>query len=205
MRIYTRVVFRIKSGEVIESDSYEYNGPIAHCGGGSKSTINSYDPEYNRRMADIAERQQEMAEEYFKFWQDEYKPLEEEQIAANRRMLPHIEQATITQAEMVGERANVAREAYELANRGLDVGRDVDMARADVASSFADSMGIMRRDMERMGGSVGDAGWASAMAGLSRDRAKATAGAMTTTRMQSQDRDFTRKMEGAKAFDQLTR
>jgi len=156
-------------------------------------------------MADIAERQQEMAEDYFKFWQEEYKPFEQAQIEANMRMMPHIEEATITQAKLVGERANVAREAYELANRGLDVGHDVNRARADVASSFADSMDIMRRDMERMGGSTGDAGWASAMAGLSRDRAKTTAGAMTVTRTAGEDRDYARKMEGAGLFSELTR
>jgi hypothetical protein len=49
----------------------------------------SYDVAYNARMATIAETQQGMANEYFQYWQESYRPMEEEQISANRELLPH--------------------------------------------------------------------------------------------------------------------
>jgi hypothetical protein len=56
-------------------------------GGGSSG--DTYDAAYNARMATIAEAQQGMAEEYFQFWQDSYRPMEQEQIAANRGLIPY--------------------------------------------------------------------------------------------------------------------
>lgn len=37
MRIYTRIEIDILTGELISSESYDYNGPIEHLGGDSKS------------------------------------------------------------------------------------------------------------------------------------------------------------------------
>ncbi len=48
----------------------------------------SFDAAYNSRMASIAEEQQGMATEYFNFWQESYKPMEEAQIDANMKMIP---------------------------------------------------------------------------------------------------------------------
>ncbi|MCP3941624.1 MAG: hypothetical protein GY710_09105 [Desulfobacteraceae bacterium] len=55
--------------------------------GGSSSEA-TYDAAYNARMAAIAESQQGMADEYFDFWQNNYKPMEEAQINANMEMIP---------------------------------------------------------------------------------------------------------------------
>jgi len=60
---------------------------LSFKGGGSDG--DTYDAAYNARMATIAESQQGMAEEYFQFWQDEYQPMEMEQIAANRELIPY--------------------------------------------------------------------------------------------------------------------
>ena len=63
-------------------------GPVFCKGGGGSSSGDTYDAEYNARMATIAESQQGMAEDYFNFWETDYKPMEEEQISANREMIP---------------------------------------------------------------------------------------------------------------------
>jgi len=34
MKIYNKIVWDLKTLEVLEEDSFEYNGPIAWCGGG---------------------------------------------------------------------------------------------------------------------------------------------------------------------------
>jgi len=72
-------------GTTIEEDSYEYDGPVALCGGGDQVSV---DYAYNARMAAIAEKQQVIADEYFQFWEQEYKKLESAQIAANLDLLP---------------------------------------------------------------------------------------------------------------------
>ena len=36
MKIYTRVVIDMATSEVLEADSYEYDGPLAECKGGKK-------------------------------------------------------------------------------------------------------------------------------------------------------------------------
>jgi hypothetical protein len=105
MKIYTMFKIDIDSGQVLEEDSYEYDGPVAHCGGG-KSTTNTQDPVYNARMAAIAERQQDMAEDYYAFWESDYKPFEQAQLQANTEMLPHLTKQSISEANVASEQAS---------------------------------------------------------------------------------------------------
>lgn len=104
MKIYTYIKMDIETGEILEENSFEYQGPVAECKGGG-STVNSVDPAYNARMASIAEAQQGMAEEYFDFWRDSYKPLEEAQIQSNLNMLPSAEAQQIAESEMATQQA----------------------------------------------------------------------------------------------------
>lgn len=39
MRIYNSITIEIESGSVLDEDSFEYSGPISHCGGGSAAPI----------------------------------------------------------------------------------------------------------------------------------------------------------------------
>lgn len=59
----------------------------------------SYDAAYNARMATIAEAQQGMAEEYFDFWQTDYRPMEQAQIDANMRLIPSETELNIARNE----------------------------------------------------------------------------------------------------------
>ena len=88
--IYTRIVLDMRTGKTLEAEGFEYNGPVSECmgGSGSSSTTNTVDYEYNRRMADISEEQQDWAREYFEMWQTYFKPYEIEQAKANRDLLP---------------------------------------------------------------------------------------------------------------------
>ena len=47
MKIYTKVVIDMKTGHVVESDSLEYDGPIAKCNGGGGGGGGYDDDEYN--------------------------------------------------------------------------------------------------------------------------------------------------------------
>ncbi len=66
MKIYNRIVIDMTNFAVIEEESHEYNGPISECSGGGGG--DSVDEDYNRRMANIAEAQQGMAEEMFNLY-----------------------------------------------------------------------------------------------------------------------------------------
>lgn len=88
--IHTRVVIDMATLETIEDDCFEYDGPLALCGGsgGGSSTTNTVDYAYNARMAALSEEQQQWAREYFGVWQDYQKPYEIAQAQANLSMLP---------------------------------------------------------------------------------------------------------------------
>ena len=95
MKVYTEVKIDIDTLEVIEEKSFEYSGEVALCKGGGGGQV---DKEYNARMAGISERQKNMAEEYFKFWQSDYKHYEQAQLKENMKMLPHLTKSTIAEA-----------------------------------------------------------------------------------------------------------
>ena len=69
MKIYSKLVYDLKTGKLIEEDSFKYEGIVALCGsGGGGTTTYSSDPEFNARMATISEQQQQMAQEYFEYY-----------------------------------------------------------------------------------------------------------------------------------------
>jgi hypothetical protein len=65
MKVITKIVMNITTGEILEEESYEYLGPVAECKGGGSSSTTTVDYEYNRRMADISEQNQAWAEEMY--------------------------------------------------------------------------------------------------------------------------------------------
>ena len=94
MRIYTRIEMEIRTGRVLHACSSEYAGPIAWLkggkGGGSSTTNISSEPdkEYNARMASVAERQQGLSDQFFKWWQDVQAPVEKANAEAQLGLIP---------------------------------------------------------------------------------------------------------------------
>lgn len=89
--IYTKIAWKMDSGEILEISGYEYAGEMCWLGGGTgggSSTTNTVDKGYNARMATLSEEQQDWAREYFGVWQDYQKPYEIAQMKANMKMLP---------------------------------------------------------------------------------------------------------------------
>lgn len=97
MRVTTELVLDFESGDEISRETSEYAGPVAEAKGGSSSST-TVDKAYNARMATVAEAQQEMAEQYFDFWEEYSKPYEAAQTQANMSLLPSetaLQQATL--------------------------------------------------------------------------------------------------------------
>lgn len=229
MKIYNRVIIDMETGEVIEEDSFQYDGPVAECKGGSTSTTDTYDKKYNKRMAKIAERQQAMAEEYFDFWKDYYQPMEQAQIAANMEMIPLQTEAEKLRLGLEREQIQSARgllplqteyeterltsgiqetqaarplmaEFYKQALTGVNVGERVQQARSDVAQAYSESGDALRRDAARMGLDPNSARFANLSQTRGLDFARSTAGAMTGARTAAEDENFKRLAAGTSVY-----
>ncbi|MHC4640114.1 MAG: hypothetical protein ACYS32_00615 [Planctomycetota bacterium] len=68
MKIYSKIVIDMETMEVVASECFDYHGPISHCGGGKGGGGAEPDYEYNKRMASIAEDNQDMAREMFNLY-----------------------------------------------------------------------------------------------------------------------------------------
>lgn len=204
MKIYNKVVMNIVTGKIIDEDSFEYDGPIISLKGGG-TTINSIDEAYNARMATIAEAQQAMAQEYFTFWQSQYKPYEAEMLEANRALIPQETalrsaqlqegldilpmQAEATKAQLGGAPGAI-RDFYESAD--VDVGQRMNRAGADVAQEFDKSQGQFQRNLSRMGVMPGSERSLSMQQDFALDRARGVGGARTRAGWQAGEDRFNR-------------
>jgi hypothetical protein len=65
MKIYTRIVIDIATGDMVSAESFNHTGPVAECKGGGSSTTNTTDPVYNAGILKISEDQQAMADKLF--------------------------------------------------------------------------------------------------------------------------------------------
>jgi hypothetical protein len=163
MKIYNSVIIDIATNEIEYEDSFDYKGPICNCKG-SSTTINSIDEAYNNRMAGISEKQLGMAEEYFRFWQDSYKPMEQAQIDANMAIIP---QRTALQSRMMGQAGNI------------NIDDRMDAAGANAMQQFGNARGGMERNLSRQGIQVGSGRAAAMERDFALEQAKATGGART--------------------------
>lgn len=119
LKIYDRVVIDMDTGAELESDAHEWRGDVALCkgGGGSTTVVQEADKEYNARLAAVQERMQDIADEYFKFWQDNNAKLEAAKIQAELENVPA--QQRITQG-LLGMQKAALPQTRELSQRFLD-------------------------------------------------------------------------------------
>jgi hypothetical protein len=224
MEIYTKIVLDIETLEVVEKDSFEYSGEVALCKGGSSSTT-TVDKAYNRRLAAIQERQQDIADEYFRYWDEYQKPYEILQTQSNTELLPLETETAKQQQLLAGQQAQAGQELlplqtdaakakledqietigmmkpvktnfFQQAAEGVDVQGRMGMAQADVAKGFADAETGTRMFMSRMGVNPNSGRFAAAASATDRAKAAAVAGARTTSRLNSEDENFRRLATG---------
>ena len=194
------------TGEILEGDVF---GPCVRFKGGGSSTsttVNTPDYAYNARMATVAEKEQKIADEYFKFYEQYYQPMEKEQIASNRALIPvqtETEMAKLKTAQGVlgniQEETELAKpvmaEYYKQALTGIDPEKKVQEARADIAGTFREEEGALRREAGRMGIDPNSNRYVSAMAGRGLEKAKAIATVSNQARNQVEQINFARLSE----------
>ncbi len=212
MKIYEMVKIDIYTGEIIDESFYEYTGAVSECkGGGSGSSV---DRDYNARMANIAESQQEMAQNYFDWYLSDYRPMEEAQIASNMKLIPQqtalqsaeIEAATSlipqqtalqksqiqTAIGLLPQQAKGKDAFYQQAMSGINVNQRADRAQADVAHAFAGTMDAANRQLARRGVGPDSAAYQGQINDNAIERAKAMGGARTSARIGAEQENFSR-------------
>lgn len=224
MQVWTRIVIDMDTMETIDADGYEYDGPVAMCGGGSGSQSTSVDKEYNARLAAIYERQQETADKYFAYW-EEYQPYEIAQTEANTQLLPFETEAAknksilersqamasnellpaqteLAKAQIADKQSTLGMmqplktEFFQQATEGVDVNSRVSQAQADVAGSFQNANAESARAMSRMGVNPNSGKFAGVNSSQNIAKAAAVAGARSQARTSAQDENFKRLQAG---------
>lgn len=186
--------------------------------GGSKTESNTTqqmsDPEAARRMAAVAERQQQMAEEQWGLARDIYLPYEQQMVASNQALVG--ENEALMRARMVEgtrdieegralkdetrrqrlEELKVSEPAvkafYEEATKPVDVAEREAEAEAGVVSEYANVPESIRRQMSRTGVNLTGARYQSLMKAVALDRAKAISGSRATARQGARDETLNR-------------
>lgn len=211
MKLYKRIVIDMKTLQVIEAEEIEYDGPIAECKGSKQTSTTSYDTKYNARMAKIAERQQGIADQYFEFWKQTYKPYETAQVAANLELMPfevaaqkeQLQTATAgaqARRKEIGLAKPVVEEYYKQALEGVDVGQEVSRARADVAQGLQESEEEVKREMSRLGVDPTSGRFAAAARTSGLEKARAVGGAMSEARRYAERESFSRASGATQTF-----
>jgi len=96
-------------------------------GGGSGS--DNVDEAYNRRMATIAEAQQDMAEDYYSHWERNLKSMEIEQAEANRELIPY-------ETELAKSQAQSETALMPYATSAAQAGYESDIALAPASTEY---------------------------------------------------------------------
>ncbi len=198
--IYTRVVFSMSTGEVLEQKGFWWEGPIEECKGGGGST-NAVDYEYNARMATLSEEQQAWAREYFQMWQQHYKPYEIAQAQANMELLPletNLYKQQINSAtQLLPQQTEAAQKFLTASVNGVDVNERMALATADVANAWKDTGAASNRAAARMGVNPNSGRFQGINAALDTQKAAQLAGARTQARVGAEQENFDRLMKAA--------
>ena len=205
MKIYTKIVLDMTTGETLEEESFEYDGEVALCmgSGGGGSTTNTVDYAYNARMATISEEQQAWARDYYQMWQQHFKPYEIAQAQANMALLPHETEAYRKQLDAVNtllpQQTKVAGQFLGAASQGVDINERMALAQADVAGAWGDANAMMRRESSRMGVNPNSGRFSGIQAALGTQQAAQVAGARTQARVGGEMENYQRLKDASSA------
>lgn len=183
-------------------------------GGSTTTTTNSYDPVASKKMAEIAERQQNMAEEQWEMYKAYFQDYEIEAAKANRSLLPFMTASTKEQLQYQEEAAAanrglmpaatelartqiegqvpVAEKFYQEALGGVDVNRRMAEAQTDVMAAAKLGESTRRREASRMGLDPGSATFGNAVNRAALDTSRNIAGARTAARNLAEQENFNR-------------
>lgn len=200
--IYSRVVFDMDTGAILEQEGYWWDGPVAECkGGGGSSTTNTVDYAYNARMATLSEEQQGWARDYYNMWQQYQKPYEIAQTQANMELLPletNLYKNQLTAAtQLLPQQTEAAQKFLTASTQGVDVNERMALATADASSAWKDVSAQTARANARMGVNPNSGRFQGIAAALDTQKAAQLAGARTQARVGAEQENFDRLKSAA--------
>jgi len=185
--------------------------------GGSSSTTqvtNNYDPVASAKMAEIAERQQVMAEDQWDMYKTYFQDYEIAVAQANKDLLPYMTDSTREQLQYQQEAAAgnrelipaatalnkkelegqlpVAEKYYREALEGVDVGERMDSASTEVKAAAKLGESMRRREASRYGIDPGSTTFGNAVNKAALDTARGISGARTGAKERAEQENFQR-------------
>jgi len=166
-------------------------------GGGTETTTqNNYDPEYNSRMARVAERQQSMAEDQWNEYKQYFQDYEIEVANANKELLPYMSSSTREQLKFQEEsskaNAELLPEFTKQAKEGVDVTKRMDEASNEVKAGAKLGESMRRREASRLGIDPGSSTFANASNKAALDTSRNISGSRTAAKNQAEQENFAR-------------
>lgn len=199
--IYSRVVFDMDTGAILEQEGYWWDGPVAECKGGGGSEVNSVDYGYNARMATLSEEQQAWARDYYNMWQQHYKPYEIAQAQANMQVLPLetevYKQQLNAARDLLPQQTAAAGKFLSSATQGVDVNERMALATADTANAWKDVSATAARQNARMGVNPNSGRFQGVAAALDTQKAAQLAGTRTQARVGAEQENYQRLKDAA--------
>ncbi|HPV30927.1 MAG TPA: hypothetical protein PLT30_15785 [Deltaproteobacteria bacterium] len=183
-------------------------------GGSSTTTTYNYDPVASAKMAEIAERQQVMAEDQWDMYKTYFQDYEIAVAQANKDLLPYMTDSTREQLQYQQEAAAgnrelipaatalnkkelegqlpVAEKYYREALEGVDVGERMDSASTEVKAAAKLGESMRRREASRYGIDPGSTTFGNAVNKAALDTARGISGARTGAKERAEQENFQR-------------
>jgi hypothetical protein len=180
----------------------------------SQTTTNSYDPVASQKMAEIADRQQAMAEDQWSMYKTYFQDYEISVANANKDLLPYMSDSTKEQLKYQGEasKANtellpaatalnktelegaqpVAEKFYKDALTGVDPNKRADEASNEVKAGAKLGESMRRREASRYGIDPGSSTYANVAAKGALDTSRNIAGARIQAKDAAETENFNR-------------
>ena len=204
MKIYTRIEINMKTMAVMHEESFEYDGIVSQCGGGSgggSSTTNTVDYAYNARMATLSEEQQGWARSYYDMWNTYTKPYEIAQAQANLEMLRYetnlYKQTLQSATSLLPQQTEAAQKYLDASTKGVDVNERMALATADTANAFKDTTAANTRAAARLGVNPNSGRYQGIAAAQQTTQAAQLAGARTQARVGAEAENYDRLKNAA--------
>lgn len=222
MKIYTRIEINMETMSVMHEESFEYDGIVSLCGGGSgggSSTTNTVDYAYNARMATLSEEQQGWARSYYDMWNEYTKPYEIAQAQTNIGNLPletglyrqsltaaegllpyqtNLQKQSLTSAmSLLPQQTEAAQKYLDASTKGVDVNERMALATADTANAFKDTTAANSRAAARLGVNPNSGRYQGIMAAQQTTQAAQLAGARTQARVGAEAENYDRLKNAA--------
>ena len=183
-------------------------------GGSTTTTTNSYDPVASAKMAEIAERQQDMAEDQWDMYKEYFQDYEISVAKANKDLLPYMTDSTkeqlqyqteasaanrkllpaateLAETELGGQKP-VAEKYYKEALEGVNVGDRMDSASNEVKAAAKLGESMRRREASRYGIDPGSSTFGNAVNKSALETSRGISGARTGAKERAEQENFQR-------------